>query len=114
MRAQDATIAFHYIGLWNFFIEARNLLSDDGVLLTTTPNAVGYLSINNAIQQRPPQMFGLHVHELTAHELRALHAGAGFRVLVGDSRDAFAIRTPPSHFPPPLPFLLNHSPLDRH
>jgi SAM-dependent methyltransferase len=89
----DATIAFHYIGVFNFFVEARNVLRDDGVLISTTPNANGYLSLSNTLHQRPPAFFELHVHEYTAHELRALHEGAGLRVLLSDTRDAFAIPT---------------------
>lgn len=89
----DAAIAFHYIGLWNFFVEARNVLAPNGVLLSTTPNANGYLSMRNIFLQVAPPLFELHVHELTVHELRLLHVGAGFRVIAAETRDVFAIKT---------------------
>lgn len=81
-------IAFHYIGMWNFFIEARNLLQAEDLLLVTTPNAGSYLALYNLMAHQSPDMYYIHVHELSMLELISLHEGAGFKILRKEARYA--------------------------
>ena len=81
-------IAFHYIGMWNFFIEARNLLQAEDLLLVTTPNAGSYLALYNLMAHQSPDMYYIHVRELSMLELISLHEGAGFKILRKESKHA--------------------------
>jgi hypothetical protein len=56
----DLAIGFHYIGLWNYFIEARNILNDRGIMAITTPNANSYVALYKWMLGGPPTQYYLH------------------------------------------------------
>lgn len=58
----------------------RRLVTPQGRILVTTPNACGLRVLSEVMRGRPPRSFAPHVRELTAGEVADVVAAAGLRV----------------------------------
>ena len=76
----------------HFMLECRRVLAEEGVLVTTTPNASSLQGIWNAIHRRNPVSFGVfdsegieHPKEYSPEELDLIHRNAGLSPILHET-----------------------------
>lgn len=65
----DQRATFNHTGQISFLSECRKILVDDGSLVMTTPNAIGWCCLAKMCAGEPPNMYQPHVKEMTQDQV---------------------------------------------